>query len=201
MSDYDIQLDVKYPHGTLIDVGAEAAAHEPWFNQTLTQVDDAVVRLGIIEGDFHWHKHDDQDEFFLVLEGRLLIDIEDGETVTLDPNQGFSVAKGVVHRTRAPEGRTVILMVERAGVCRRAMTAAVGSPGRPLRHAAERPGLRSSCDGAGHHAELFMPTDARDASPRGGAARRRRPAPGPPARRRRGRPAPRRRPACAARRR
>ena len=116
MTDYDIQLDVKYPHGTLIDVGAEAAAHEPWFNQTLTQIDDAVVRLGIIEGDFHWHKHDDQDEFFLVLEGRLLIDIEDAETVTLDPNQGFSVAKGVVHRTRAPEGRTVILMVERAGV-------------------------------------------------------------------------------------
>jgi mannose-6-phosphate isomerase-like protein (cupin superfamily) len=116
MSDYDIQLDVKYAHGTLIDVGAEAAAHEPWFNQTLTQIDDAVVRLGIIDGDFHWHKHDDQDEFFLVLEGRLLIDIEDGDTVTLDPNQGFSVAKGVVHRTRAPEGRTVILMVERAGV-------------------------------------------------------------------------------------
>jgi mannose-6-phosphate isomerase-like protein (cupin superfamily) len=116
MTDYDIQLDVKYPHGAVIDVGAEAAAHEPWFNQTLTQIDDAVVRLGIIEGDFHWHKHDDQDEFFLVLEGRLLIDIEDGETVTLDPNQGFSVSKGVVHRTRAPEGRTVILMVERAGV-------------------------------------------------------------------------------------
>jgi mannose-6-phosphate isomerase-like protein (cupin superfamily) len=116
MSDYDIQLDVRYPHGTVIDVGAEAAAHEPWFNATLTQVDDAVVRLGIIEGDFHWHKHDDQDEFFLVLQGRLLIDIEGGETVTLDPHQGFSVSKGVVHRTRAPEGRTVILMVERAGV-------------------------------------------------------------------------------------
>ena len=46
MSDYDIQLDVKYPHGTVIDVAAEAAAHEPWFNQTLTQIDDAVVRLG-----------------------------------------------------------------------------------------------------------------------------------------------------------
>jgi mannose-6-phosphate isomerase-like protein (cupin superfamily) len=116
MSDYDIQLDVRYPHGTVIDVGAEGAAHEPWFNATLTQVDDAVVRLGIIEGDFHWHKHDDQDEFFLVLQGRLLIDIEGGETVTLDPHQGFSVSKGVVHRTRAPAGRTVILMVERAGV-------------------------------------------------------------------------------------
>ena len=73
------------------------------------------MRLGIIEGDFHWHKHDDQDEFFLVLEGQLLIDLEDAETVTLEPNQGYSVSKGVMHRTRAPM-RTVILMVERAGV-------------------------------------------------------------------------------------
>jgi mannose-6-phosphate isomerase-like protein (cupin superfamily) len=114
-TDYDIHLDVKYDHGTLIDVGGEAAAHEPWFNQTLTQVDEAVVRLGVIEGDFHWHKHDDQDEFFLVLEGRLLIDVEGGDTVTLDPHQAFTVSRGVVHRTRAPV-RTAILMVERAGV-------------------------------------------------------------------------------------
>ena len=114
-TDYDIHLDVKYDHGTLIDVGAEAAAHAPWFNQTLTQVDQAVVRLGVIEGDFHWHKHDDQDEFFLVLEGRLLIDIEGADTVTLEPHQGYTVPRGVVHRTRAPE-RTVIVMVEPAAV-------------------------------------------------------------------------------------
>ena len=113
--EYDIQLDVKYEHGTLIDVGAEAAAHEPWFNQTLTRVDDAVVRLGVLEGDFHWHKHDDQDEFFLVLEGRLLIDLEGEETVALEPLQGYTVGKGVVHRTRAPV-RTAVLMLERAGV-------------------------------------------------------------------------------------
>jgi mannose-6-phosphate isomerase-like protein (cupin superfamily) len=115
MSSYDINLDVKYAQGTLIDVDAEAAAVEPWFNQTLTQVDEAVVRLGVLEGDFHWHKHDDQDEFFLVLEGQLLIDIEDGDTVTLDPHQGYTVGKGVVHRTRAPV-RTALIMVERAGV-------------------------------------------------------------------------------------
>jgi mannose-6-phosphate isomerase-like protein (cupin superfamily) len=114
-TDYDIHLDVKYDHGTVIDVGAEAAAHEPWWNQTLTQVDDAVVRLGVIHGDFHWHKHDEQDEFFLVLDGQLLIDIDGGETVTLDPHQAFTVSRGVVHRTRAPV-RTAILMVERAGV-------------------------------------------------------------------------------------
>jgi mannose-6-phosphate isomerase-like protein (cupin superfamily) len=113
--EYDIQLDVKYEHGTLIDVGAEAAAHEPWFNQTLTQVDDAVVRLGVLEGDFHWHRHDDQDEFFLVLEGQLLIDLEGEETVALEPLQGYTVGKGVMHRTRAP-ARTAVLMLERAGV-------------------------------------------------------------------------------------
>jgi mannose-6-phosphate isomerase-like protein (cupin superfamily) len=112
---YDIHLDVKFDPLTLIDVGAEAAAVEPWFNQTLTQVNDSVVRLGVIEGDFHWHKHDVEDEFFLVLDGTLLIDIEDAETVALTRHQGFTVPHGVVHRTRAPE-RTTILMVEPAGV-------------------------------------------------------------------------------------
>ena len=114
-TNYDIHLDVKYDHGTLIDVAAEAAEHEPWFNQTLTQVDEAVVRLGVIDGDFHWHKHDDQDEFFLVLEGQLLIDIEGGDTVTLDPHQAFTVSRGVVHRTRAPQ-RAVVLMIESKGI-------------------------------------------------------------------------------------
>jgi hypothetical protein len=80
---YDIQLDDKYGSLTVIDIPAEVAGHEPWFNQTLTTVNDAVVRLGIIEGDFHWHKHDDQDEFFLVLDGELLIDLEDRDTVVL----------------------------------------------------------------------------------------------------------------------
>jgi mannose-6-phosphate isomerase-like protein (cupin superfamily) len=113
--DYDIKLDDKYGHSTLVDIPGEMAANEPWFNQTLTTVNDSVVRLGIIEGDFHWHKHDDQDEFFVVLEGRLLIDIEGEDTVELDPHQGYTVPRGVVHRTRAP-GRTAILMVEAAGV-------------------------------------------------------------------------------------
>ena len=105
-------------HGHLehIDIGGEAAAHEPWFNATLTTVNDAVVRLGVVEGDFHWHKHDDQDEFFLVLDGELLIDLEvDHSTVTLGPQQAFTVPRGAVHRTRAPR-RTTILMVEAAGV-------------------------------------------------------------------------------------
>jgi mannose-6-phosphate isomerase-like protein (cupin superfamily) len=113
--DYDIHLDDKFGSLQLIDLPAEIAANEPWFNQTLTRVNDSVVRLGILEGEFHWHKHDVEDEFFLVLEGRLLIDIEDADTVTLDPHQGYTVPRGVVHRTRAP-GRTAVLMVEPAGV-------------------------------------------------------------------------------------
>ena len=112
---YDIRLDDKYGSLQVIDLPKEIASHEPWFNQTLTTVNDAVVRLGILEGDFHWHKHDKEDEFFLVLEGRLLIDLRDRDTVVLGPHQGYTVPRGVEHRTRAPE-RTAILMVEPAGV-------------------------------------------------------------------------------------
>jgi mannose-6-phosphate isomerase-like protein (cupin superfamily) len=122
LSDFDdrvrhIELEdgQAFDHLQVIDIPTEAAAHEPWFNETLVSVNDAVVRLGIIEGDFHWHKHDDEDEFFLVIDGELLIDVEGSATITLGPQQACSVPKGVVHRTRAP-GRTTILMVERAGV-------------------------------------------------------------------------------------
>jgi mannose-6-phosphate isomerase-like protein (cupin superfamily) len=99
----------------LIDLASEAAAHEPWFNETLVTVNDAVVRLGVVEGEFHWHKHDDQDEFFLVLDGELEIDLVGDRTITLGPHQAFAVPRGVVHRTRAAR-RTAILMVEAAGV-------------------------------------------------------------------------------------
>jgi mannose-6-phosphate isomerase-like protein (cupin superfamily) len=116
MPDYDIHLDDKYGQSNLIDIGAEIAdAGDEWFNQTLTTVNDSVVRLGVIEGEFHWHKHVDEDEFFLVLEGQLLIDLDGGETVTLDRYQGYTVPRNVLHRTRAPS-RTAILMVEPAGV-------------------------------------------------------------------------------------
>ena len=104
-----------FDHLQLIDIPAEAASHQPWFNETLVSVNDAVVRLGVINGDFHWHKHDDQDEFFLVLDGELLVDVEGSGTITVGPHQACSVPKGVVHRTRAPR-RTTILMVEAAGV-------------------------------------------------------------------------------------
>src|SRR5580692_2422659 len=111
---YETRLNILQGPLEVIDEKALSDACEfKWFNQTLCKVNDSVVRLGVIEGEYHWHKHDEDDEFFYVLEGQLLIDLE-GRTVELAPRQGYVVPKGVVHRTRAPQ-RTVILMVENAG--------------------------------------------------------------------------------------
>jgi len=112
---YSINLDTKFAPLDLIDVQAGAdACCEKWFNQTLTRVNDCVIRLGVLCGEFHWHKHDVEDEFFYVVDGLLLVDLE-GRTVELGPRQGITVPRGVVHRTRAPQ-RTVVLMIEGAGV-------------------------------------------------------------------------------------
>ena len=112
---YATFLDIKYPPLSIVDLPAlvEANTH-PWYNQTLCKVNDSVVRLGVLQGEYHWHKHDHDDEFFFVLEGHLLIDLEE-RTVDLQVRQGFVVPKGIPHRTRAPE-RAVILMVETAAI-------------------------------------------------------------------------------------
>jgi mannose-6-phosphate isomerase-like protein (cupin superfamily) len=91
-----------------------AACSVPWYNQTLCRVNDSVVRLGVVHGEYHWHKHDDEDEFFYVVSGLFIIELEE-RTVELRPGQGFVVPRGVMHFPRAPE-RTVILMVEGAGI-------------------------------------------------------------------------------------
>lgn len=108
---YVTLLDVHYQHFEVIDEKAlaDACTHK-WYNQTLCAVNDSVVRLGVVQGEYHWHKHDGDDEFFYVVEGRLLIDLED-RTIELRPRQGVVISKGVMHRPRAPS-RTVILMVE-----------------------------------------------------------------------------------------
>jgi len=112
---YATHLDIRYPALEVVDVQQLAdAVTDRWYNQTLCKVNDSVVRLGVIQGEYHWHKHDDLDEFFYVVEGNFLIDLED-RTVVLAPRQGFVVPKGVVHRTRAPE-KAIILMVEGAGI-------------------------------------------------------------------------------------
>jgi hypothetical protein len=112
---YTTRLNIYYQPLEIVDTPAMiAACTDPWFNQTLCQVNDSVVRLGVIKGEYHWHKHTNDDEFFFVIEGRLFVDLKE-RTVELKPRQGLVVPKGVKHRTRAPE-RTVILMVENAGI-------------------------------------------------------------------------------------
>ena len=112
---YATHLDVKFPALSVIDVSALAeAVTDQWYNQTLCKVNDSVVRLGVMQGEYHWHKHDNDDEFFFVLDGVFIIDLED-RSVELQPRNGFVVPRGVVHRTRAPD-RAVILMVETADI-------------------------------------------------------------------------------------
>ena len=112
---YVIHTDVKFKPLELIDVARlQRETRDQWVNQTLCEVNDSVVRMGVLQGEFHWHKHDAEDEFFYVVEGRFFIDLE-GLTVELGPQQGFTVPKGVVHRTRAPS-RTVVLMIESKGI-------------------------------------------------------------------------------------
>ncbi|HKT59963.1 MAG TPA: cupin domain-containing protein [Gemmatimonadales bacterium] len=112
---YETHLDIRFAPLERIDVPAlvRACTH-PWYNQTLCRVNESVVRLGVVQGEYHWHKHDDDDEFFYVVEGRFLIDLPD-RMVELGPGQGVVVPKGMMHRPRAPE-RTVILMVETAAI-------------------------------------------------------------------------------------
>jgi mannose-6-phosphate isomerase-like protein (cupin superfamily) len=121
---YDTHLDIRFGALEKIDVPAlvDACTH-PWWNQTLCQVNDSVVRLGVVKGEYHWHHHETEDEFFYVIEGRFLIDLED-RTIELGPRQGVVVPKGVRHRPRAPE-RTVVLMMEPATIV------PTGSEGRP----------------------------------------------------------------------
>ena len=112
---YVTKLDVKHRHLEVIDIPQMVKeCKDKWFNQTLTQVNDSVVRVGIVEGEYHWHKHDHDDEFFFVLEGTLFVDLED-RSFELNAGQGITVSKGVVHRTRAPM-KTVMLMVENKGI-------------------------------------------------------------------------------------
>ena len=112
---YDTHLDIRHGPLEVVDVPElVAAVRHPWHNQTLCRVNDAVVRLGVVRGEYHWHHHDIEDEFFYVVSGRLFVDLED-RTFDLAPGQGLVVPHGVRHRTRAPE-RTVMLMVERATI-------------------------------------------------------------------------------------
>jgi mannose-6-phosphate isomerase-like protein (cupin superfamily) len=104
-------MDAKFGQAQIIDVDRLISENtEKWVNFNLTEVNDCIVRLGIFEGEFHWHKHEREDELFFVLEGTLMLDLE-GETLALRPRQGYTVPRQVLHRTRAPK-KTVVLMIE-----------------------------------------------------------------------------------------
>jgi homogentisate 1,2-dioxygenase len=112
---YATFLDIKFPGLRVVDVPSlVGACDHPWYNQTLCQVNGSVVRLGVMQGEYHWHKHDADDEFFFVLDGHIIIDLED-RSIDLQKHEGFVVPRGVLHRTRAPD-RAVILMIENAGI-------------------------------------------------------------------------------------
>ena len=112
---YTTHLDIKFLPLSVVDVPAlVASCKDRWYNQMLCKVNDSVIRLGVLQGEYHWHKHDNDDEFFFVLEGHFIIDLE-GRSVDLQPLEGFVVPRGVLHRTRAPE-RTVVLMAETAAI-------------------------------------------------------------------------------------
>ncbi len=112
---YSINTHIRFASLEVVDIqNLVNASTDPWYNQSLCRVNDCVVRLGVVQGEFHWHKHEDEDEFFYVVEGHFIIDLDD-RTVELTPRQGFVVPKGVMHRPRAPQ-KTVILMIEGVGV-------------------------------------------------------------------------------------
>lgn len=112
---YATYLNVLFPALSVIDTPSLVAnCTDRWYNQTLCKVNDSVIRLGVMQGEYHWHKHDNDDEFFFVLDGVFIIDLE-GQSINLQPQQGYVVPRGVIHRTRAPI-RAVILMVETASI-------------------------------------------------------------------------------------
>jgi mannose-6-phosphate isomerase-like protein (cupin superfamily) len=113
VTNYDTHLDIKFEPLDVIDVqGLAAATTHPWWNQTLCRVNDSVVRLGVLQGEYHWHQHEDNDEFFLVLDGRLFVDLRDS-TIDLSAGHATVIPRGVEHRPRAPE-RTIVVMMEGA---------------------------------------------------------------------------------------
>ena len=113
---YVNHMNVLYKALQVIDVPSLADdCTDQWYNQTLCRVNGSVVRLGILQGEYHWHRHDTDDEFFFTLSGTLFIDVEGDTTAELGPNQGYVVPRGVRHKTRAPE-KTIVLMVETAEI-------------------------------------------------------------------------------------
>jgi quercetin dioxygenase-like cupin family protein len=92
---------------------SEAVADD-YDNRSVATVNDHEIRMSVMTGSYGWHRHPDSDESFLVLDGRLIIELEDQEIV-LDKGDLFTVPRGVLHRTRADGARSVNLTFEKRG--------------------------------------------------------------------------------------
>jgi mannose-6-phosphate isomerase-like protein (cupin superfamily) len=88
---------------------------DSYANYALTNVNDHVIRLSVMTKDFYWHFHPNSDETFLVIEGVLLLDLEE-ETVTLRQGQMYTVLQNVRHRTRPEGSRSVNITFERTNM-------------------------------------------------------------------------------------
>ncbi len=109
---YSIDLEVKFGPLEIIDIPQLInECKNEWQNISLCNINDSVVRLAVVKGEFHWHKHDREDEFFFVIDGLFIIDLDD-KSIELKPKQGFMVPKGIMHKTRAPS-RTSVLVIEK----------------------------------------------------------------------------------------
>jgi mannose-6-phosphate isomerase-like protein (cupin superfamily) len=86
---------------------------ERWRPKKVAQMNDYDVLIVKVKDEFVWHKHDDTDDFFLVLKGRLTIQLRDGN-VELGPGEMFVVPKGVEHCPRADE-ETHVMLIEPTG--------------------------------------------------------------------------------------
>jgi mannose-6-phosphate isomerase-like protein (cupin superfamily) len=83
---------------------------EPWQPKIVAELNDAYVKVVKLEGEFVWHHHDDEDELFWVVSGRLRMELRDG-AVVLEPGELLVVPKGVEHRPVA-EGETHVVLIE-----------------------------------------------------------------------------------------
>ncbi|MGA9335348.1 MAG: cupin domain-containing protein [Rudaea sp.] len=105
----------RYPALTVVDIRAEQAAIvESYSNHVLVDVNTDCMRLAVFEGEYRWHQHPESDELFLVVAGKLQIDLASGNHLELTEWQSVVIPAGTVHRTRAI-GRTVNLTCEKNG--------------------------------------------------------------------------------------
>lgn len=105
----------RHPALAIVDICAEQAAIvDAYSNHVLVDVNTDCVRLAVFEGEYRWHQHPDSDELFLVVAGKLQIDLAKGDRLELTEWQSVVIPAGTVHRTRAI-GRTVNLTCEKKG--------------------------------------------------------------------------------------